>query len=130
LRYRPLVLGIVAGVVATLIFIAGMGTAGMLVMQRLGGMMPSAGAGMGVPPGSAPRPTGQPPVVPGQPQLPGPQPPGSGPGDASALSDQEWAQQQGLPPGLPADALQMIRSRYPDGVPDEIKKQIEDLTGG
>ncbi|MFF0690897.1 hypothetical protein ACFYUG_32940 [Streptomyces albogriseolus] len=68
----------------------------------------------------------------------GAQPPGGqgglpfGPPSAGGAGEDlsGWAQEQGLPDGLPDQVLGMLRQQYPDGVPGEVKDKLEQQFGG
>jgi hypothetical protein len=53
------------------------------------------------------------------------------PGAASDQVDlQQWAREQGLPEGVPEQALAMLHQQYPDEIPPEIREQILEKLGG
>ncbi|MFG2192876.1 hypothetical protein [Streptomyces sp. NPDC048639] len=114
-RHRRL-LRVLAGVLAAVvIFLAGVGTAGIVLVGQMKSTMQSVLAGGGgLPGGSSPGASGSGPSAPGT--------------DDGGLRD--WAKEQGLPEGLPDQALKLLRQRYPDGVPQEIKDRIEERLGG
>jgi hypothetical protein len=43
---------------------------------------------------------------------------------------QQWAREQGLPEGLPEQALTMLHQQYPDEIPQEIRARILEKLGG
>ncbi|MEU6079533.1 hypothetical protein [Streptomyces sp. NPDC047108] len=114
-RHRRL-LHVLAGVLAAVvIFLAGVGTAGIVIVGQMKSTMRSVLAGGGGLPGGSSAGSGG----------AGPSAPGTGDEDL-----QDWAKKQGLPEGLPDQALKLLKQRYPDGVPPEIKDRIEERLGG
>jgi cytochrome c biogenesis protein CcdA len=43
---------------------------------------------------------------------------------------QRWAREQGLPEGLPDEALTMLHQQYPDEVPQDVRQQLIERLGG
>ncbi|MEV0222088.1 hypothetical protein [Streptomyces sp. NPDC050704] len=106
---------------AVLIFLAGMGTASALMMDRMSGMkdkvselaLGAAGGGGGMPGGGGA----------GMPE-------GGGAGGATGTDLQKWAEEQGLPPGLSEQQLTMLNQKFPDGIPPETLEMIKQQLGG
>jgi hypothetical protein len=97
---------------AGVFFLAGVGTASLVIMNRLTSMagLPLAGG-----------PSGSGGAVPKS----GPPAPGDAGGDLSA-----WARGQGLSEGLPEQILQTLRQQYPEGVPQEARDRLQEQFGG
>ncbi|MCW6006691.1 hypothetical protein K1W54_19195 [Micromonospora sp. CPCC 205371] len=51
--------------------------------------------------------------------------PGTGQADLA-----QWAREQGLPEGLPEQALTMLHQQYPNEIPPEVREQILQKLGG
>lgn len=97
---------------AVMIFLAGAGTGSFLFLDRMGDMKGALESGMLA--GAA------------QPGGAG----GTGGGGAGSPDLDAWARRQGLPGGLPPQALQMLRQQYPGGVPEEVVKELEGKLAG
>ncbi|MGL5851664.1 MAG: hypothetical protein ACRCZD_12870, partial [Phycicoccus sp.] len=118
---------LVAGVVAAVavVFLAGVGSGMLILTNRMTDMV--GGLAMsGQLPGGAGAPGGS-----GQPQLPGggqqrqlPGAPDEGAGDPDL---QKWAEEQGLPAGVPDQILGQLQQQFPDGIPDDVKQQLQQL---
>ncbi|MGL4178641.1 MAG: hypothetical protein ACRCSN_21500, partial [Dermatophilaceae bacterium] len=118
-RRRALLATGVAAAVAV-VFLAGVGS-GMLILTNrmtdmvgglaMSGQLPGGGGA----PGGSDRPQ-----LPGGEQ-PGGQPPLPGAPDAGGSGDpelQRWAEEQGLPAGVPEQILGQLQQQFPDGIPD------------
>jgi len=112
-RHRRVLAGLAGCCAAVLIFLAGMGTASALMLDRLSGVkdvvsqlvVGSAGGGAGTPQGG-------------------------GTSDSAGGDLQDWAKEQGLPAGLSEEQLSMLRQKFPDGIPPETLAMIKQRLGG